>query len=113
MSIFDKEIETPIDIVFLISIGFKWFGRDNLYVKYINTKVNGVAYKIYGAKILAYWNSDNTWDFEVLYEFKYITNNFYRLTDLHDVEVLIENAKQYIVREVNHKDRKFPVIVTF
>lgn len=109
MSIFDKEIEIerPIDIVSLKSLGF------NDYVKYIHTRVNGVAYKIYEAKILAYRNSDLTWDFEVLYEFEYIRNNFYRLTDIHGVEVLIENTKQHIIKKVNSKDRKFPAEVTF
>lgn len=107
MSIFDKEIERPIDVVSLKSLGF------NNYVKYIRTRVDGVAYKIYEAKILAYHNSDLTWDFEVVYEFEYNNSISYKLTDMHDVEVLIENAKQYIIKKVNSKDRKFPVEVTF
>jgi len=113
MSIFDKEIERPIDIVSLRSIGFKWWGVNNTYIKYIHTRVNGVMYKIYEAKVLAYQNSDLTWDFEVQYEYEYITNNFYRLTNIHDVEVLIENTKQHIIKKVNSKDRKVPAEVTF
>lgn len=107
MSIFDKEIERPIDIVYLRSLGF------NNYVKYIHTKVNGVAYKIYEAKILAYHNFDLTWDFEVIYEFEYNKNVLYNLTDIYGVEVLIENAKQHIIKKVNSKNRKVPAEVTF
>lgn len=113
MSIFDKEIERPIDIVSLRSIGFMWWGINNTYIKHIHTRVNGLSCKIYEAKILAYWNSDLTWDFEVRYEFEYITNNFYRLTDIHGVEILIENAKQYIIKKVNSIDRRVPAEVTF
>lgn len=108
MSIFDKEIEIPIDIVSLRLLGF-----NGLLVKHIHTRVNGVAYKIYEAKILAYRNSDLTWDFQVVYEFECNTHVLCKLTDLHDVEVLIENVKQYIIKKVNSKNRKFPVEITF
>lgn len=108
MSIFDKEIERPIDRTSLRSIGFNDAG-----IKYIHTRVNGVAYKIYETRILAYRNSDLTWDFEVLYEFENDISVFYKLTDIHDIEVLIENAKQHIIKYVNSKYRKFPAEVTF
>lgn len=107
MSIFDKEIEIPIDIVSLRLLGF-----NGLLIKCIHTRVNGVAYKIYEAKISAYQNSDLTWDFQVIYEFEY-NRSVYKLTDIHDVEVLIENVKQYIIKKVNSKNRKFPVEITF
>lgn len=115
MSIFDKEMEIPIDIVSLKSIGFKlWYiNKNNTYIKHIHTRVNGMAYKIYEAKILAYQDSSFTWNFEVRYEFEYNESISYELTNIYDVEVLIGNVKQHIIKKVNSMSRKFPVEVTF